>query len=141
MTPWGIIDLVTVALVLGGALYIRLRWRRSPQAYRAMIVLAACYFVTGSILGAWVLHFVSPRSPQFPTASPSIAVPAPATSATGPPLNPQNTFSAKVVSITDGDTVDVLRSDNFTYAIRLAGIDAPEHDQALRPKRLNISPP
>ncbi len=44
---------------------------------------------------------------------------------------PPNTFSAKVVSITDGDTVDVLRSDNFTYAIRLTGIDAPEHDQAF----------
>jgi endonuclease YncB( thermonuclease family) len=96
-----------------------------------MIVLAACYFVTGSILGAWVLHFVSPRSPQVPTASPSIAVPAPVTSATGQPLNQQNTFSAKVVSITDGDTVDVLGPDNATYAVRLSGIDAPEHDQAF----------
>src|SRR6266851_491158 len=32
---------VSVALVVAGALYIRLRWRRSPQAYRAMIDLAA----------------------------------------------------------------------------------------------------
>jgi hypothetical protein len=29
-------------LVLIGALYIRLRWRRSPHAYRAMIALAGC---------------------------------------------------------------------------------------------------
>jgi micrococcal nuclease len=33
------------------------------------------------------------------------------------------------VSITDGDTVDVLAPGNLTYAVRLAGIDAPEHDQ------------
>ena len=81
----------------------------------------------GSIAGAWILHFVSARSPQVATPSSSIAAPAPVVSAAAPP----NTFSAKVTSITDGDTVDVLGPDNATYAIRLAGIDAPEHDQAF----------
>lgn len=33
------------------------------------------------------------------------------------------------MSITDGDTVDVLAPGDLTYAVRLAGIDAPEHDQ------------
>ena len=35
------------------------------------------------------------------------------------------------MNITDGDTVDALTADNLTYAIRLAGIDAPEHGQAF----------
>jgi hypothetical protein len=91
--------IVAFALLIGGAVYVRFRWQRSPQAYRAMIVLAACYFVAGSIVGAWVLHFISPGSPQVVTASPSIAVPAPATSAAGQPLNPRNTFSAGVTPI------------------------------------------
>src|SRR5262249_10641723 len=60
--------------------------------------------------------------------------PAPVTSALAPAAvltNPLNHFSAKVVSITDGDTVDVLTAANLTYAVRLAGIDAPEHDQSF----------
>ena len=43
-------------MVVLGTLYIRVRWRRSPQAYRAMIWLTACYFVAGSIVGAWLLR-------------------------------------------------------------------------------------
>src|SRR5216684_4030803 len=138
MVSWASSLIVAFALVVCGAVYVRFRWQRSPQAYRAMIGLAACYFIAGSIAGAWVLHFVSSRSArslQVATPSSSIAVPAipasPAASTAAQPLNPSNTFSAKVVNITDGDTVDVLRSDNFTYAVRLSGIDAPEHDQAF----------
>ena len=37
-------------------------------------------------------------------------------------------FTGKVIWITDGDTVKVLR-DNQTVKIRLSGIDAPEMDQ------------
>jgi len=128
MVSWASLLIVAFALLIAGAIYVRFRWRRAPQAYRAMIALAACYFIAGSILGAWVLHFVSP---QVATPSSSIAVPAHVASAVAEPVNSLNKFSAKVVSITDGDTVDVLRSDNFTYAIRLSGIDAPEHDQAF----------
>jgi endonuclease YncB( thermonuclease family) len=46
-----------------------------------------------------------------------------------PPLNTPNKFSAKIVSITDGDTVDVLDQGGLTHAVRLAGIDAPEQSQ------------
>ena len=43
------------ALVIAGALYIRLRWHRSPRAYRAIIALPAGYFVAGSIIVRVVL--------------------------------------------------------------------------------------
>jgi hypothetical protein len=59
--------IAAVALIAGGALYMRLRWRRAPQAYRAMLVIAACYFVAGSLVGAWVLHLVGP-GPTVPPA-------------------------------------------------------------------------
>ena len=52
MLNWRWLVLIALTLIGGGALYIRSRWRRSPQAYRAMIALAACYFVAGSIVGA-----------------------------------------------------------------------------------------
>ncbi len=37
----------------------------------------------------------------------------------------------KVIKVTDGDTVNVLTSDNQTHKIRLSGIDAPEKSQAF----------
>lgn len=40
-------------------------------------------------------------------------------------------YSGKVIKITDGDTVNVLTSDNQTHKIRLSGIDAPEKKQAF----------
>jgi endonuclease YncB( thermonuclease family) len=123
---------IALALIAGGALYIRLRWRRSPQAYRAMIALAACYFVAGSIAGAWILHLASPRHAATQSASATVpaSASAPAVGA-GEAANALSKFSAKVVSITDGDTVDVLTPAGLTYAVRLEGIDAPEHDQAF----------
>jgi endonuclease YncB( thermonuclease family) len=41
------------------------------------------------------------------------------------------TISGRVVGITDGDTLRVLAQGNLQYVIRLAGIDAPEHNQAF----------
>lgn len=38
-------------------------------------------------------------------------------------------FTAKVVGITDGDTIDVLLDDKTTQRLRLNGIDAPERGQ------------
>lgn len=64
---WAWIIAVALGLVVGGACYIRLRWRRSPHAYRAMIALAICYFVAGSIAGAWILHLT--------TSNPSVSAP------------------------------------------------------------------
>jgi len=46
----------------------------------------------------------------------------------------QETFSARVVGIDDGDTIDVLAAGKVQYRIRLAGIDAPEHGQAYGTK-------
>lgn len=40
-------------------------------------------------------------------------------------------LQGKVIKITDGDTVNVLTSDNETHKIRLSGIDAPEKKQAF----------
>lgn len=40
-------------------------------------------------------------------------------------------FVGKVIKVTDGDTVNVLTSDNQTHKIRLSGIDAPEKSQAF----------
>jgi len=39
------------------------------------------------------------------------------------------TFTAYVVGITDGDTITVLDDARRQHKIRLAGIDAPEHNQ------------
>jgi len=73
MLNWRWLVFIALALIVGGALYIRSRWRRSPQAYRAMIALAACYFVAGSIVGAWVLHLAG-TNPGIRPAVPSSAV-------------------------------------------------------------------
>ena len=40
-------------------------------------------------------------------------------------------YPARVVSVTDGDTVTVLDRSNFQHKVRLAGIDAPEKSQAF----------
>lgn len=112
---------IAVALIAASALYIRLRWRRSPQAYRAMIALAICYLAAGAMLGGWVVHLVGPAPPG------QVKAEAPATGLGG--IGLPNRFSAKVVGITDGDTITVADSDGRQEVIRLAGIDAPEHDQ------------
>jgi endonuclease YncB( thermonuclease family) len=124
---------MAAALILGGGLYIRFRWRRAPQAYQAMIGLAVSYFVAGSLLGAWVLHLAIPKLTAVPATASGIAVPAASLvpSTTVQPVNPLNKFSAKVASVADGDTINVISLDNANYAVRLAGIDAPEHDQAF----------
>jgi endonuclease YncB( thermonuclease family) len=44
-------------------------------------------------------------------------------------VEPGQTFTAKVVEVTDGDTYDVRRSDGQTITIRLHGVDAPESSQ------------
>ena len=60
-----------MALILSVAslLYIHLRWRRSPRAYRAMLVLACCYFAAGAIAGISVIHLTASRNAQVGTAT------------------------------------------------------------------------
>ena len=118
--------LLAVVLIGAGALYIWLRWRRAPQAYRAMIALAVCYFAAGAVLGGLVVHFTG-AAPRGQVAS---ATANSSTAAFGS-AGVLNKFSARVVGITDGDTVTVADSNGRQQVIRLAGIDAPEHDQAF----------
>lgn len=41
------------------------------------------------------------------------------------------TLSGKVISIKDGDTIEILTADKQTFKIRLNGIDTPEKNQAF----------
>ncbi len=137
---WQVAFVIAVALILGNALYIQLRWRRSPQAYRSMIALAVGYFVAGALTGALALHLaaskpkVSAAGPSAPVAesSPMVTVPSAAVGQDRDFLPLRN--AGKVASVTDGDTVDVaLAPQGLVQSVRLAGIDAPEHEQAFGP--------
>ena len=91
-----------------------------------MVALAVGYLVAGAVLGGWIVHRVMlPSSTAVATKSPSVSNPAVAM----PEL--PNRFSATVVGITDGDTIVVADSAGRQESIRLAGIDAPEHDQSF----------
>ncbi len=134
---WNWAAIIAASLVGAGALYVRLRWRRAPQAYTAMVALAVCYFATGAVLGAWSPRLLALRpGATEPSDVGAIALVAPAVPA--PPLsdnaaNPLHRFNATVTSILDGDTVDVAGPSGVAR-IRLAGIDAPEHDQSYGPE-------
>jgi len=124
--------LIAVTLTVVGALYIRLRWRRSPRAYWAMIALSIGDFVAGVLGTIWVLHPMQPK----PAAAPSSSAVAPSSrggAAATARLDPYpNKYTGKVVSVTDGDTIDVaLDPTGQVQAIRLEGIDAPESAQAF----------
>jgi endonuclease YncB( thermonuclease family) len=45
------------------------------------------------------------------------------------PVEPGQTFTGRVVEVTDGDTYDVRRSIGGTVTIRLHGVDTPESSQ------------
>jgi hypothetical protein len=51
MLNGGLLVFIAFLLVIAGAFYIHLRWRRAPQAYRAMIALALGYFIAGAVAG------------------------------------------------------------------------------------------
>ncbi len=91
MLNWKWLVLIALALIVSGALYIRLRWRRSPQAYRAMIALAACYFVAGSLTGAWILLLAVTSPSASPIVASSTAGSAANPVALAPTLNPNYT--------------------------------------------------
>ena len=126
--------ILAILMVAVGAAYVRLRWYRSPRAYRAIIGLSAFFFVAGVLAAVWIMQLVISKPAENLTSRTAvltdILAPSPAPLASTRAAKPLNNFSGKVVSVTDGDTVDVLVSGNLIYAVRLAGIDAPEHDQA-----------
>jgi len=129
-----------LSLIAIGALYIRLRWRKSPVAYRAMIGLSLAYFIAGALLGSWVLRRPS-QAADSGIANVKSDLPSPASlwPVSASPSRPgveaaylPNKYTGKVVSITDGDTIDVaLDQSGETQAIRLEGIDAPESSQSF----------
>ena len=99
-----------------------------------MLGVAACFLVAGFLLGVWVLHLITAKANRGrcdERRMPPANLGPSATATAAQPANRLSSFFARVVSTTDGDTVDVLGPSNLTYAIRLAGIDAPEHDQAF----------
>lgn len=134
MMTWGWVVLIALALAVAGAVYIRLRWRRSPQAYRAMTGLAACYFLAGVLAGVWTFHLAVPRPAELASTSPTapISPVLPGGASTPASAYLPNHYTGKVMSITDGDTIDVaLAPSGMIQAVRLEGIDAPEHDQVF----------
>jgi endonuclease YncB( thermonuclease family) len=132
---------IALTLIVIGALYIRVRWRRSPRAYSAMIALSVGYFVAGALLGFWVLHLAEPRNPEaitLRTKDVAPASPSPTSASSrevgrGAALDYlPGKYSGKVVSVTDGDTIDVALDQNgLVQSIRLEGIDAPESAQSF----------
>jgi endonuclease YncB( thermonuclease family) len=115
---------IAAALIAGGALYFGLRLRRSPRAYRATIAVAVCYLGAGAVLGGLVVYLVT-----FGRTGVREEVTRGGGAAELSSANLPNRFTARVVSITDGDTITVSESGAGEQLIRLAGIDAPEHDQ------------
>ena len=84
--------IATILLLTAGAVYIRVRWRRAPQAYRAMIAIAVGYLVAGVVLGGWiVIRVMQPSTNAVAAKGTSVGSPADVT----PEL--PNRLSAKVV--------------------------------------------
>ncbi len=67
------------------------------------------------------------RSPLFAAL---LLFAAPSTFAQDAPVEPGQTFTGRVVEVTDGDTFGLRRSIGGTVTIRLHGVDAPESAQS-----------
>jgi hypothetical protein len=68
---WAAPVLSAAILVLGVAVYVAVRWRRAPAAFRAMGKVAGLCFVAGFLAGAWALHAAGSRLPSKAAASSS----------------------------------------------------------------------
>ncbi len=66
----------------------------SPIAPRTMVTIAASCFLAGLLLGAWIIHLVSTKRAEVLSAAGQVDL--------------QDKFSAKIVGIVDGDTVQAL---------------------------------
>jgi len=76
-------------------------------------------------MGAWIVHRIMlPSSAGIKSEGPSLNTPEVASKL-------PNRLSAGVISVTDGDTIVVADSAGSQESVRLAGIDAPEHDQSF----------
>ena len=90
--------LLALTLIVAGALYIRHRWGRSPQAYRAMIALAICYFAAGTLASVWLMQTSRVSGePQVTALTQPVALPSAnpeAPEVLAPSLNPDSDSTA-----------------------------------------------
>ena len=86
LSAWTTFILVAAAIVLCVALYISVRWRRAPTAYRSMLSVAGVCLLAGFLAGVWALHFWTAKglatSSALPPSESSAAVPPGTVSAT-----------------------------------------------------------
>lgn len=123
MSAWNLSILTAVVLVAAGGLYVHFRWKRSPQAWRAMTGVAVCYFLAGSITGAWIMHLTpgnrenrgqGPEQSSANTATPMPVVPTLKENSTAPssliPLLQYDPAHAALPDTkrTPGDTLPVV---------------------------------
>lgn len=85
--------LLALVLVVGGALYIRWRWARSPQAYGAVIGLAICYFAAGSVAAMSLMLATKQNAEPVASAIPApVALPSLNSEAPVPAIAPMPSF-------------------------------------------------
>jgi hypothetical protein len=79
LSTWTAPILVAAALVLSVALYISVRWRRAPTAFRGMISVAGVCLLAGFLAGVWAFHFWTAKglatSSTLPSSESSAAAP------------------------------------------------------------------
>jgi endonuclease YncB( thermonuclease family) len=105
-----------------------------------MIALSLAYLIAGVLLASWFLGKPSQRA-DIAVANTKGDTPSPISlwPVSASPSRPgveadylPNKYSGKVVSITDGDTIDVaLDQSGQIQPVRLEGIDAPESAQSF----------
>ena len=91
MSAWNVSILAAFALMAAGALYVHLRWQRSPQAWRAMVGLAVTYFLAGVVTGGWVVHLIAGRTGQAEQGGGQGLVGRATAAAVAPPLHKDST--------------------------------------------------
>ena len=127
MLNWRWLVPIALALIASGLLYIHLRWRRSPQAYRAMVALAACYFVAGSLTGAWILHLAVTSPSASPAVASSTASSAANPVALAPALKPNYTGPSFAIPALHYDPARaVLRDAKLTPGDTFPGVTASD---------------
>lgn len=127
ISTWNVSILAALAFVTVGALYVHLRWRRSPQARRAMVGLAVTYFLAGVVTGGWVVHLIAGRTGQAEQGRgrPLVSAATPTTLAT--PLNKNSTvLNSSVPPLQYDPAHAVLPDTKLTPGDILPGVTAAD---------------
>lgn len=92
--------LIAAALVLVSAIYVVVRWRRAPAAFRAIASVASVCLFAGFLLGLCVFHFWISRSSvpsrAEPTASPLAAARLESTPLSFPTARPARSIQTAI---------------------------------------------